>query len=180
MAQKKQSLGAGIGIGVIASLLGLLLAALITAYSGAYNIAATEDHTPLVRWMFETTLRNSVKSRAADIEVPAQFTESMMAAGAGEYKSMCQHCHGGPGVEPDKWSEGMLPQPPHLTEAASEWRPQEIFWLVKHGVKMAGMPAFGPTHSDETLWNITAFVQALPGMTGQEYAAYGGEHTHGH
>lgn len=175
-----KSLGVGIGIGVLGTLLVLLFIVLMTAYSGAYNIASTEDHTPFVRWLFTTTMHNSVKDGAADIASPSRFTESMTAAGAAEYKSMCQHCHGGPGVDRDEWAAGMLPEPPRLTEAATEWNPNEIFWLVKHGVKMAGMPAFGPTHSDDTLWNITAFVQALPAMTKEEYAAYPGEESHSH
>lgn len=67
----------------------------------------------------------------------------------------------------------MKPRPPHLSEAAAHWRPQELFWLVKHGVKMSGMPAFGPTHADQEIWNIVAFVRELPGMTPERYAALG-------
>jgi mono/diheme cytochrome c family protein len=67
----------------------------------------------------------------------------------------------------------MRPQPPHLTEAAAHWELREVFWLVRHGVKMTGMPAFGPTHDDETLWSIAAFVKELPGMTPERYGGLG-------
>lgn len=69
----------------------------------------------------------------------------------------------------------MRPRPPHLTEAAAHWEPKEIFWLVKHGAKMTGMPAFGPTHDDKTLWNVAAFVSQLPAMTPERYAELAGE-----
>jgi len=75
----------------------------------------------------------------------------------------------------------MRPQPPDLSEAAAEWTPQEIFWIVKHGVKMTGMPAFGPSHGDDTLWNVAAFVKQLPAMTPERYGSYssgGGGHQH--
>jgi len=75
----------------------------------------------------------------------------------------------------------MLPQPPRLVEQAAHWEPNEVFWLVKHGVRMSGMPAFGETHEDAELWNIAAFVKQLAGMTAREYAELGhqnGTHMH--
>jgi mono/diheme cytochrome c family protein len=142
----------------------------MVVYTGSFNIAATEEHTSFVRWAFDTTFRNSVELRAADLAAPENFTPSMIAAGASEYKARCQHCHAGPGVKPAEWASGMRPKPPHLIEAAAHWTPQEVFWLAKHGAKMTGMPAFGPTHSDSTLWNIAGFVKQLPAMTPERYA----------
>jgi mono/diheme cytochrome c family protein len=88
---------------------------------------------------------------------------------------MCEHCHAGPGVERAAWAAGMRPRPPHLTEKAAGWSPQEVFWIVKHGVRMTGMPAFGPSHDERTLWAIAAFVKELPAMTPERYAELGGE-----
>ena len=65
----------------------------------------------------------------------------------------------------------MRPRPPHLVEAASEWSPQEIYWLVEHGLKMTGMPAFGGRHAPEEIVALTAFVTELPGLTPEDYAA---------
>jgi hypothetical protein len=67
----------------------------------------------------------------------------------------------------------MRPRPPHLTEAAADWDLREVFWLVRHGVKMSGMPAFGPSQDDQAIWNIAAFVKELPAMTPERYAALG-------
>jgi mono/diheme cytochrome c family protein len=93
---------------------------------------------------------------------------------------MCEHCHGGPGVERDEWASGMRPRPPHLTEEAGEWEPKEVFWLVKHGARMTGMPAFGPTHDDQTLWSIVALVKDLPAMTPERYASLGADYGENH
>lgn len=168
---KKKPLVTGVAAGVVGLLLLMLVGMLFTVYTGSYNIAASEDHTPFVRWMFDTTMQNSIKRQARDIHAP-ELTKNMVSSGASAYKAMCVHCHGGPGVDPGGFSRGMLPQPPHLHEAAAEWEPREIFWLVKHGVKMTGMPAFGKKHSDDELWNVVAFVSALPGMTEAEYRHY--------
>lgn len=178
------------GIGIAAGAIGVVvLAAIIgltVAYTGFYNIAATEEHASLTRWVFDTTFHSSVRRHAEGLEAPDNFTPEMIESGAREYQSMCEHCHGGPGAEADKWAGGMRPQPPHLTEEAAEWKLEEVFWLAKHGAKMTGMPAFGPTHDDRTLWNIAAFVKELPAMTPERYAAFGNargerqgsEHTH--
>jgi mono/diheme cytochrome c family protein len=77
-------------------------------------------------------------------------------------------------VEREEWASGMRPRPPELVEVAGEWEAREVFWIAKHGIKLSGMPAFGPTHEDATIWNIAAFVKALPAMTPEEYARYGG------
>ncbi len=181
MQQDKSVLLKGIAGGaVLAALFGLLLV-LLVAYTGAYNIAASQDHSPFVRWVFSTTMNNSVATRAEELDVPTEFTTAQIEAGAQHYKAMCEHCHAGPGVDRAEWAQGMLPQPPHLVEAAAHWQPNEVFWLVKHGVRMSAMPAFGETHGDAELWDIAAFVKQLPGMTASEYAALGhqsGTHTH--
>lgn len=170
--------------GIIAGLLGTLAvlaaAGLLVIVTGAYNVAATDPHAEAARWALETTMENSVKRRAADLNAPARVTPAMIAAGAAEYKAMCQHCHGGPGVSRAEWAQGMLPLPPALGEEAAEWRTPELFWIVKHGIKMTGMPAFGPTHDDGTMWNIAAFVAQLPTMTTDRYAAFPEGHGGGH
>jgi mono/diheme cytochrome c family protein len=97
----------------------------------------------------------------------------MIEAAANAYKSMCQHCHAGPGAEREQWASGMRPRPPQLTEAATRWETHQIYWIVKHGVKMTGMPAFGPSHDDATLWGIAAFVRDFPAMTPERYMAMG-------
>lgn len=164
-----------VGGAVAALLLALFLVALILIYTGAYNVSAAVGHTAFGRWALETMMRNSVEARA-DAEAP-QFTPAMVRAGAGEYKAMCQHCHGGPGVERAEWAKGIVPQPPNLMRAARKWSPGEVHWIVTNGVKMTAMPAFGPTHDNETTWNITAFVKQLPAMTPDEYAAFpAGDH----
>ena len=162
---------------VVATVLVAILILPILLYTGAYNVSAAAGHTAVGRWVLGTMMHNSVEARA-DTQ-PPRFTEAMVRSGAGEYKSMCEHCHAGPGVSRAEWADGMTPLPPELTHEAREWSPGEIHWIVKHGIKMTGMPAFGPTHDDQTVWNITAFVKQLPEMSPQTYAAFPAGHGHG-
>lgn len=67
------------------------------------------------------------------------------------------------------------PEPPHLVEAASEWTPSELHWTIENGIKMTGMPAFGPHRSAEQIRAINAFVTRLPGLAPEDYRALTGQ-----
>jgi len=84
---------------------------------------------------------------------------------------MCVGCHGAPGVSPSVVGEGLNPEPPDLSEVAAHMTPAEFFWITQNGIKMTGMPAFGPTHSDEELWGIVAIMQKLPELSAEDYKA---------
>ena len=157
---------------VLSTLFVLAVGFLVFPFTGLYNVAATEGHTPFARWYLDTTSERSIAVRADDISVPINIVDpEVIAAGAVEYAAMCQQCHGAPGQERGVFGKGMTPTPPRLSEAMEEWEPYEVYWILEHGIKMAGMPAFGPTHSDEELWNVVAFVHQLPEMTPDEYTA---------
>jgi len=79
-------------------------------------------------------------------------------------------------VEKSEVGLGLNPPAPDLAESAADLSPGEIFWILKNGIKMTGMPAFGPTHDDAKLWDITAFVGRLADMTPEQYRHPGGEH----
>ena len=51
----------------------------------------------------------------------------------------------------------------------SAYRDGELFWILKHGIKMTGMAAWGPTHNDNLIWNMVAFLRKLPGLSAAQY-----------
>ena len=177
--------------GFLAGIGFLLLAGLVVIWTGAYNVAASSGHAGIVRWAFDSTFHNSVEARADDSAItPEMIRSADLRSGFREFQEYCVHCHGAPGVQPHDWTSGMVPNPPELSTVAGEWTPQQIFWIVKNGVKMTGMPAFGDTESDETIRNIAVFVDRLEGMSPQAYAqlrsrwggaegAHSGGHSHG-
>lgn len=171
-------------VGIIGGIVGTVLLAvavwLTIVYTGAYNVAASDQHGDVVRWTLDTTVHRSVATRASRIEIPETLSDRMIAEGAGHYAKSCAHCHGGPGAEPADWSRGMRPEPPRLTKAATEWSPGEIQWIVSNGLKMSGMPAFGSHHSANEISALTAFVSALPGLSPEKYAALTSSGGHSH
>jgi mono/diheme cytochrome c family protein len=147
-----------------------VIAGVILMFSGVIDVAATTPHNPVTEFVLSTTMDNSVRYHAKGIEAPPLDNHAMIQEGFSHYHEMCEACHLAPGIDPTEISQGLLPAPPDLKEAAEEWAPAELFWVIKNGVKMTGMPAWGPTHSDDKLWAIVAFVKKLPETTAAQYA----------
>lgn len=174
------SITKGLILGVVATLLVGIAIWLAVVYTGMYDVGAADAHADAVRWTLDTAMHRSVASRADEVDLPAEFTEAQVAEGARHYAHSCVQCHGAPGRDPEPWSRGMRPEPPHLVEEASEWSPEEIHWIVDNGIKMTGMPSFRSDHGPEELVAITAFVTRLPGLAADEYDAMTGGETGGH
>jgi hypothetical protein len=78
-------------------------------------------------------------------------------------------------------SRGLYPAPPALAELGAP-DPARAFWVIKHGIKASGMPAWGKSMSDEYIWNMVAFLQKMPEMSPEQYQALvasSGGHDHG-
>jgi hypothetical protein len=142
-------------------------------YSGFYNVAATAAHAEPVEWLMQTAMKRSVQTRARQIEIPegVTLTDPALAEKAiGHYSTVCAPCHGAPGVKRAPWMD-LNPEAPDLMKEASEWKDSELFWIIKHGIKMTGMPALGPSHTDQEVWAIAGFVRQLPTMSPERYRA---------
>jgi len=160
---------------LLAALVGGALVAVIGSslfvYAGVYNVAADIPHTQPVFWLMTTVRERSIDVRAAGVVVPGDLADpKRVASGAGQYAEMCSSCHLAPGMKRTEISRGLYPRAPELRRG-SRLTPAEEFWVVKHGLKMSGMPAWGVTHSDELLWDIVAFLQKLPELTRDQYQA---------
>lgn len=137
-------------------------------YSGIYNIGADDPHTPWVYKLLETLRDRSVAVRANSIHVPPLDDSDLLLAGGPDYAEMCSGCHLQPGVKTSEFRDALYPQPPNLAEK-SDLTPAQMFWTIKHGIKMSAMPAWGPTHTDQRMWAMVAFIQKLPELTPAQY-----------
>jgi len=156
------------GLAIVVVLVGVGLAVI---YSGVYNCAANYPDRRLVNWAMSTTMDCSVARHAAGIHVPSLNDPAMLRLGFQHYRGMCLECHGAPGVEIAEVGRGLNPDPPELVESVGDWKPNELFWITKNGVRMTGMPAWGVTHTDKEIWAVIAFMQGLPKLTPEAYKA---------
>jgi mono/diheme cytochrome c family protein len=151
---------------------GALLIAVVAAvlvHMGSFDVAADKPHSQPVFWLMNTVRERSVAIRAGDIAVPGDLADAKrIASGAAQYDEMCSLCHLAPGMKRTEISRGLYPRAPELRRK-SELTPAEQFWVVKHGLKMTGMPAWGVTHDDKLLWDVVAFLRKLPELTADQY-----------
>ncbi|MGH8461066.1 MAG: c-type cytochrome [Stenotrophobium sp.] len=136
-------------------------------YSGLYNIGADDHHTRPVFALLKTLRERSVDVRSKDITVPNLENPQLVLKGAGQYAAMCTGCHLAPGMTDSEIRPGLYPQPPNLSQMRVD--PKQAFWVIKHGIKMSAMPAWGFSHDDATIWCMVAFLQKLPDMTPTAY-----------
>jgi len=144
-------------------------------FSAIFNVAADDPHWAATRWLLEAARERSIAARVGGISVPPLDDPELIAMGAEHYSEMCTQCHLAPGVEGSELRRGLYPEPPNLVERGSAHSSQETFWIIKHGLKMTGMPAWGATHDDHSIWAMVAFLHRLPKLSPEAYRAILGD-----
>ncbi len=156
---------AAIGIG------GLLFVA-----AGLMPIAASAGHWPITQVFLNFTMHRSVDTHTLGIAAPPLDDPAMVMKGAGHYATGCLPCHGAPGRPRPLIVKQMVPAPPDLSPAIAELAPEELFWIVKHGIKYTAMPAWPSQKRDDEVWAMVAFLRRMPDLQPAQFRqlAYGG------
>ena len=141
-------------------------------YSGIFDVSAAVAEPQWRARVFETLKDRSIDRRAAESPAaPPLGDPRLVQTGLRHFSEMCVGCHGAPGVPKSEIGMGLNPDPPDLAHEGAEQSPVRLFWVLKHGIKMTGMPSFGMTHTDEQLWAMVAFLKQLPKISPEQYAA---------
>lgn len=164
LATPHRALGAVLAIGVM-----VMASAVLFAWSGAYNVAASTGHFRIVDYFLRFGMENSVRRRSPAASLPEGDDDDRVRLGAGHFHAGCAYCHGSPGTPISPVAASMLPPPPDLSDKVGLWRDGELFWIVKHGLKYAGMPGFPSLHRDDEIWAVVAFLRRLPGLDRRGY-----------
>lgn len=163
-------------VGVVATFLAAITTAGVVVYTGAFDVAADTPHAAVTYRLIAFARERSIARRIEDITPPGDLGDvARVRRGAGNYAAMCSGCHLEPGIETSELRAGLYPQPPNLAKPATG-RSHEAgdaarkFWIVKHGIKASGMPAWSKGGmEDAAIWDLVAFVQRLPKMSASEY-----------
>lgn len=163
--------------------IGVFAIGAIYVYSGAYPMGADVPHNKLTYWLLETAREQSIERASKDIDVPSLDDPELLLSGGPDYNDMCVACHLKPGKMQSDMSIGLYPAPPNLSKQEDEHghdhadddhgdpaqSARRQFWIIKHGIKASGMPAWGPTHDDQRIWAMVAFLQKLPELNPEQY-----------
>jgi hypothetical protein len=155
-------------IGLAATLVVFAFGATVFVGLGVYDIGADDHHTKLTLGLIESLRDRSIDVRSRSLELRYVDAPERITAGAKRYDSLCAGCHLAPGEAKSLVRIGLYPHPPNLAqEEVSDGR--RAFWVVKHGIKMSAMPAWGKTLDDAAIWDILSFIRKMPDMSADQY-----------
>ena len=146
------------------------IAAAAVVFGGLYDISATDQHLRPTYATLDVAMKRAVALRAKGIVVPPLDDPAIVARGLALYRDHCVRCHGAPGVAPEAFALGLTPSAASLVHTAREWKPAELFWVEKNGLKMTGMPAWEFRMPESDLWAMVAFLAELPKLSPADYA----------
>jgi cytochrome c553 len=152
-----------------ALLAGLAVGGLLVAASGIMPLKASAGHWPITAWFLHFAMRRSVTTHTLGLQAPALDAPRLVLQGAGHYETGCSPCHGSPQRPPPRIVQHMTPHPPYLPPRISAWESEELFYIVKHGVKFTGMPAWPARQRDDEVWAMVAFLRTLPDLQAEDY-----------
>jgi mono/diheme cytochrome c family protein len=167
--------GKTIGLTVAGTLAVLAIGGAAFVGSGVYNIGADDHHTKIVLALIEQLRERSIAARSNSIDAHYVEDPVRIAAGARHYAALCVGCHLAPGVTQSDIRPGLYPHPPNLAQEELQ-QAQRAFWIIKHGIKMSAMPAWGKTLNDADIWDMVAFIRKMPDMSAETYQLLAQEH----
>ena len=140
-------------------------------FGGFFSVAANDPDPDIVNWALIHVREASIARYATDQPSGPLDDADAVHVGARAYSELgCTNCHGGPGVDWQKFSEGLRPDPPDLTKIVKEREPRHLFWVVKNGINMTGMPSFGATGmEDPEIWSVVVFLKKLPDVKEEDF-----------
>jgi cytochrome c553 len=154
------------------AVLGLLaLGGLLVAASGIIPIKASSGHWAITEGFLQFAKTRSLATQTLGVELPPLGEPHLVLKGAGHYESGCRPCHGSPELPSPRVARAMLPPPPDLALLVPRRDPEELFYVVKHGLKFTGMPAWPAPGRDDEAHALVAFLLELPKLDAQRYRA---------
>lgn len=175
----------GILIGALSTVLIGTAAGAGFIQTGWVDVSADTPHSPLISSLIVWARERAIERQIRDLVAPTDLADSArIRRGAGNYDAMCVGCHLAPGAADTEIRKGLYPQPPDLSRASPEVPDTRRFWVIKHGIKASGMPAWQQGGmEDAAIWDLAAFVKVLPTLTPEQYrsqvAASDGHSHHG-
>jgi mono/diheme cytochrome c family protein len=138
-------------------------------YTGSFDTSATIPPSKTERRLATFALNRSVARRAPNRKNPLPGAAEDLRGGLAHFRENCVICHGAPGVDPGEIGQGLNPGAPDLTLPRVQARSDgELYWITSNGIRMTGMPAFSPTHGENEIWQMVAFLRHLPEISDEE------------
>lgn len=129
--------------------------------SGNAPVATWAPPMPFERFLVKTAMHATIDHEETPIHLN-NVSDSSLVAGAHTYQQDCAFCHGLPGQAPTDVAKGMFPRPPQFFRPSArkiDDPPSEVYWKVKNGIRLTGMPGFRASLNDKQIRELTGFLE---------------------
>jgi mono/diheme cytochrome c family protein len=113
-------------------------------------------------WLMRTAVHASVRRRASQLQTPLAANQDALVEGGKLYLAGCAGCHGQLGKAEADLSH--YPRVPQFAQAGTQYSEPEMYWIIKHGIRMTAMSAYGPFYTDKQMWAIASFLHRIQGL----------------
>jgi mono/diheme cytochrome c family protein len=149
-------------IAAIAIILALILIGVGYGLTHA-NISALPD-PGFLETSIATKVKDWLTARSAQAVARPSIQDDAAAVSKGKalYGMQCAPCHGQGGHNPTPIGQAMYPRAPDLgSGVVQNLSDRELFWTVKNGVRLTGMPGFARLDTDREIWQLVFFIRSL-------------------
>jgi mono/diheme cytochrome c family protein len=150
-----------------------LAAVVCGAWFASQGISAKPTPGPIETRMSRAARHWLIPAGARARTNPEPATPDTLQEGMAHWADHCASCHGNDGSGQTEMGQGLYPKAPDMRVAATQdLSDGELFYLIEHGVKITGMPAWGTgtPQGEQASWHLVQFIRHLPSLTGDEQA----------
>lgn len=123
------------------------------------------------------SLDASVDRRAPEVKNPVDSTDANLIAGMKIYQANCASCHGDINHPRAQLADSLYPRAPQFVDDAPDMPEHQNFYIIQHGIRLSGMPAWRQSLNDEQMWQVTMFLShmgKLPPEVSQQWKTAAG------
>jgi mono/diheme cytochrome c family protein len=155
----------GFLLGIVTTLLVLVGIAMFVAKTGRVNFSADQPPSQTEKHLAMSAVDASTDRHAPEVKNPLQVNEANLASGAELYMNHCAGCHGLPSNPDSSFAKAFNPPVPVFFKEAPDMAENQNFYIIQHGIRWSGMPAWGSSLSETQIWQLVTFlgnVEKLP------------------
>ncbi|HET9401549.1 MAG TPA: c-type cytochrome [Candidatus Acidoferrales bacterium] len=159
-------------LGIIVTIGVLLVVAIVVVDFGLMSFRADQTPSDFESKYAMKAVDSSTKRGAANLKNPIQPTDLNLLDGMRAYKTYCAGCHGDPAQPKSPLAESFYPPAPQFLSDMPDMPENENFYIIKHGIRFTGMPAWEKLAGDEQIWKVATFLShmdKLPAAVDQEW-----------
>jgi len=152
-------------LGIITTIAGLLVVGLVVLKSGRVNFSADRPPSDTETHLAMSAVDASTEHHAPDVKNPLEPSEETLASGAELYMNHCAGCHGLPSNRYSVFANSFSPPVPVFFKDAPDMPENQNFYIIQHGIRWTGMPAWNKTLNDTQIWQLVTFltnIEKLP------------------